>query len=485
MTADRTLPEVHLHIGDTQLTTGSGGTYEHLYSPTGEYQATIPLAGQAEINDAVLAAHEAFATWRSWSPAARRDVMYRLYELIRERAADLACLSVMDNGMTHDFSKLGPSICADYAGYYAGWCDKLEGQVVSSFRQGGEFAYTLAEPYGVIGIIITWNVPIISLGMKLIPALAAGNTVVVKPSEFTPFVPELFMTLCREAGIPPGVVNIAPGSVAAGEALVAHPLVKKVTFTGGPTAAKAILKSCAEQFKPAVLELGGKSASLVFPDANLDVVASIGVYSSITALSGQGCAMPTRLLVHEKVYDEMVDKVCERARAIKLGDPFDPTVHAGPVVNAAAQARILGMIDRVRETNSGTIAVGGNRPGGDLARGFYVEPTVVTDVDPASEIAQVEVFGPVLSMMRFSTETEALEIANSTNYGLAAYLWTSHSRRIHRLAEALDAGGVYVNAGSPLAPALPFGGRGISGYGREGGREGIYEFLRTKAVAIA
>ncbi len=485
MNAQRVVPDAHLHIGDSQSATGSGGVYEHVYSATGEVQGEVPLAGPDEITAAVDAAQEAFGLWRRWAPAERRNALVRLAALIRVNAEEFCRLAVLDNGVTYGFAAFGPWIAEEWTSYYAGWADKLEGQIVSSHRQQRDFGYTLAEPYGVIGIIITWNGPLISLAMKVVPAIAAGNTVVVKPSELTPYAAEHFMKLVREAGIPAGVVNMVPGSRDAGEALVRNPKVKKVSFTGGPTAARQILTTCAEQLKPAVLELGGKSANIVFPDVDLDAAASLAVSSSIVGLTGQGCAMPTRLLVHDDVYDEVIDRVTGHAQSITLGDPFDPTVDSGPVVNEAAQTRILDMIDRAKTGGAGELLVGGGKPGGELANGFFVEPTVFSEVDPASEIAQVEVFGPVLSVLRFSSDEQAVEIANSTSYGLASYIWSNDMHRVLRMAEDLEAGGVYVNGAYPLASGLPFGGVGMSGFGREGGREGIYEFLRTKAVAIA
>jgi aldehyde dehydrogenase (NAD+) len=478
------VPDAHLHIGDDQLSKGSGGVYEHVYSATGEPHGDVPLAGVAEVDAAVDAAHAAFKVWRAWDPAHRRDALYRLGKLIEANADEFCRLAVLDNGVTYEFAKHGPRIAEEWTSYYAGWADKLEGQLVSSNRQQRDLAYTLAEPYGVVGIIITWNGPLISLAMKVVPAIAAGNTVVVKPSELTPYAAELFMKLVREAGIPAGVVNMVPGGVDAGEALVRNPKVQKVSFTGGPSTARKILAGCAEQLKPAVLELGGKSASLVFPDVNLDYVAAVAVYSSIVGLSGQGCAMPTRLLVQNSIYDEVIEKVSAMARSITIGDPFDPGIAAGPVVNEAAQTRILAMIHKAQSEGSGRLLVGGKKPGGELEKGYYVEPTVFGDVDPQSEIAQVEVFGPVLAVLRFESDDEGLEIANSTSYGLASYLWTNDLKRVQRFSEDLQAGGVYVNGGYPLATGLPFGGLGVSGYGREGGREGIYEFIRTKAVAI-
>jgi aldehyde dehydrogenase (NAD+) len=490
MAIDRSVPDVHLHIGDEQRTSGEGGVYDHVFPATGEVQGPVPLAGSADVDAAVTAARAAFETWRAWTPSQRREVLVRLAELLDRSRDELARLAVLDNGMTHVIAQFSATSAADYARYYAGWADKIEGRVTSSPAHGRELAYTTPEPYGVVGIILTWNGPLVSVGMKVIPALAAGNTVVVKPSELTPYATEHLMGLVREAGIPTGVVNLLPGGPEAGEALVRHPVVQKISFTGGPTAARRILALCAESLKPAVLELGGKSANLVFPDADLDAVALVNTASVHMTIAGQGCAIPSRLLVHDSVYDEVVERVLAHVRQIQVGDPFDPATGTGPVVSRAAQERIVGMIERARVDGTGKLLAGGGIPGGiagsDLAGGFYVEPTVFGDVQPDSELGQVEVFGPVLSMMRFHTEGEALAIANGTSYGLASYIWTADVRRINRLASRLDAGGVYVNGAQPVVGCdLPFGGVGISGYGREGGQEGLLEFLRTKAVAIA
>ena len=486
MAIDRSVPAVHLHIGAERRTTGQGGEHDHVWPVTGEVQGPVPLAGPADVDDAVAAAREAFEAWRTWTPWQRRDVLVRLADLLERDRDELARLAVLDNGMTYGIAHYTATSVTDYTRYYAGWADKIEGRVTSSPAHGRELAYTAPEPYGVVGIIITWNGPMVSIGMKVIPALAAGNTVVIKPSELTPYATEHFMDLVREAGIPDGVVNMLPGTAEAGEALVRHPVVQKISFTGGPSTAKAILAGCAESLKPAVLELGGKSASLVFPDADLDAVAFIATASVHQTLAGQGCALATRLVVHEDVYDELAEKAVAFTRDITLGDPFELTTGMGPVVSRAAQERIIGMIERAQADGSGKLLIGGGIPGGELAKGFYVEPTVFGDVDPHSELGQVEVFGPVLSLMRFQTEDEAIEIANATSYGLASYIWTKDITRINRLAPRLEAGGVYVNGASPVVGCeLPFGGVGISGFGREGGLEGLLEFVRTKAVAIA
>jgi aldehyde dehydrogenase (NAD+) len=261
--------------------------------------------------------------------------------------------------------------------------------------------------------------------------------------------------------------------------------VELISFTGGPVAARKILISCAEQIKPAVLELGGKSASLLFPDTDVDAACERAVQWTIGLGAGQSCAVPTRLLVDASIHDAVVEKLIAIAKAYKVGDPFEEGVTVGPLINAAACDRVMGMLDRVRSEGSGKIVLGGNRAGGDLAGKNFIEPTIITEVDPKSEIAQVEVFGPVLVVQKFKDEDEAIEIANSTKYGLAAYIQSDNYKRVHRLAERLKAGGVYVNGATQIHPYTPFGGVGFSGYGKEGGRAGLDEYTRYKTVSLA
>jgi aldehyde dehydrogenase (NAD+) len=483
-TVDRTPPPVHLRIGTERLAAGSGGAHGHINPATGEVDATIPLAGPVDVDRAVAMAHDAFQTWKRTAPAERRRLLLKLADLLEEHAIEFGRLGALDNGVPVSTSGGMPMLSAEWTRYYAGWADKISSDLTANLRDDGELGLTLAQPYGVIGIIITWNGPLISLAMKIPAALAAGNTVVVKPSELTPFTGELFMDCVEQAGFPPGVVNILPGDPAAGAALVEHPLVQKVSFTGGPATAQKILAACAAQMKPSVMELGGKSANIVFADADLDSACMLGTMLSVGVMTGQGCAFPTRMLAHASIYDDAVERVATMAKTISVGDPLDPTSLSGPVINQAALDRILGMIDRAK-LDGARLVTGGGRLDGPLAGGYFIEPTVFADVDPQSELAQNEVFGPVLAITPFATDDEAIEIANATRYGLSGYIHTSDLKRALRVAEELVTGEVLINGARNLAVHRPFGGLGRSGFGKEGGREGVYEYLRTKSVGIA
>jgi aldehyde dehydrogenase (NAD+) len=478
------IPTVQLQIGDRFLDTGSGGTFDHVNPATGRVQAQVPLAGKNEVNEAVEAACAAFEIWRRTPPVERRNCLNRLAALIRDNAEEFARLGAIENGTPVAGGMVGPMITEQWVSYYAGWADKIDGQVNSTWPSD-QFSYTIPEPYGVIGIIITWNGPLISLGMKAAPALAAGNAVVIKPAEITPWCAALFGKLTLEAGIPPGVVNIIPGSIDAGETLVRHPNVQKISFTGGPIAARKIQAAAADQIKPLVFELGGKSANLVFEDADLDRVVEQAVNFSICYMSGQGCAFPTRLLVQRSIYDEVLKRVEEQAGRIAAGDPMDPQAEMGPVVNGAACERIMAMIEDATRTGKARLLTGGERFGGEFADGYYIQPTVFADVDPYTEIAQQEVFGPVLCVTPFEDEAEAIAIANSTEYGLASYVQTSNLSRALRLASELRSGTVYINGALMIQPQAPFGGEGVSGYGREGAKAGLDEYIRLKTVAVA
>lgn len=476
------LPTPRLIVGSDELTTASGGSYQHHYPATGEVQAVVPLAGPGDVDAAITAARAAFPAWRDLDLNRRRDIML---EIARRLVADeqrLAAIATYEMGMPNLLAGQAAHIAADWFSYYAGWIGKSGGAVIP-VPAGGAFDYVRDEPLGVVGAIIPWNGPLVSIGMKVAPALTAGNCVVLKPPENAPFTALRFAEIAADAGLPPGTFNVVPGDGQAGTALCTHPGIDKITFTGGGETARKVLSAAAQGLTPVTLELGGKSANIVFPDADLDSATMMAVGAGLVSLSGQGCMLPTRLLVHHDIYDEVVSRVVSAVQLLSIGDPWEPTTAMGPLATAAQLHRVSQMVDSALGDKSGNLLCGGGRPSG-LERGYYYSPTVFGDVDPASDLAQKEIFGPVLSILRFGSDEQAVELANNTEYGLAAYVHTRDLRRAHVLATALDAGGVAVN-GFPIVPSgAPFGGTKQSGFGREGGIWGLREFQRTKNVYI-
>lgn len=477
MTAPAGLPDGAAVIGDAR--SGGGERMAHVDPSTGRVQGDFVLAGADEVDAAVAAAADGQRAWAALDPSARRDRMLDLAAVLGEAAEELATIRSLETGVPFWASA---GLAPEWFRHYAGWADKLGGETVPT--SGRALDYTLPEPYGVVGVLIPWNAPLDSIGMKVAPALAAGNAVVVKPSELAPFGAIRFAELCLEAGLPPGVVNVVPGAGETGAHLVGHPGLGKITFTGGGGTARRVLEAAARVLTPVLLELGGKSANVVFEDGDLDAAAEMAVHRGVAALSGQACVLPTRLLVQDRVYDDVMARVLEHVRGLRVGRPFDGGARMGPVISEQACERILGVIERARE-EGGELLAGGHRLGGDLADGFFIEPTVFGDVDPGSELATNEVFGPVLSVSRFRGEEEAVGIANATRYGLGAFVFTRDLDRGHRVARALEAGSVGVNGFPPMSPAAPFGGVKESGYGREGGLAGLREFVRPKNVYTA
>lgn len=460
----------------------SSGAMDHVNPTTGKVQASFPIAGRSEVDDAVGAATAALRGFRRWNPVQRRDLLHRIASLFRTYAAEFETIATLECGMVQPVaSRMGDS-AAVWFDYYAGWPDKVMGEVLPD---RSTFDYVRYEPYGVVAIILTWNGPIGSIGMKVAAALAAGCTIVLKAPELAPFGANLFGRLCTEAGVPPGVVNVITGGPDAGDALVRHPGVHKISFTGGPATARRIQAAAAETLKPLVLELGGKSATIVFDDSDLGRAATNGALA-ITRLAGQQCHGATRLVVQDTVYDRVVSQVGEVMNAVKVGDPLDPASEMGPVISAGAVERIMATIDDARHSSLGRLVAGGDRMSGALADGFFVRPTAFADVDNSSSLAQEEIFGPVLSIIRFHDEDEGVAIANASRFGLAANVYTSDMRRAVRVADALDVGNVGINGGATNAgPFGPFGGFGQSGYGKEGGLHGMQEFLRAKNINIS
>lgn len=483
--AAKALPPVSLIIGGEMRRTGGAGAITHINTATGQQQGEIPLAGAADVEAAVAAARAAFPAWRDMKPGKRRLLLDRFADLVDANIDRFMQIGVVENGTPRSTIEHGmKSRIQSWIRYYAGWADKIEG-LVTGVNPGDHFEYTFPEPYGVIGHIITWNAPMLSLAMKIPPSLAAGNTVVIKPAEFTPFSSQLFAELALEAGIPEGVVNVVPGGVEAGEALVRHPGVDKISFTGGPIGARAIMRAAADTLKPLVFELGGKSANLVFPDVD---IASTAAYCAAFAVSnsGQGCALPTRLFVHSAIYEPFLEAVQATYEALPFGDPLADNVIIGPMVNDAACQRVQAMIDEARAAKAGRFLLGGKPNNGRFAPGNFVEPTLIADVDPDSRIAQTEVFGPVLCVGKFDNEDEAVALANATEYGLSAYVQTNDLNIAQRMVRRLNAGTVYINEATPaFHAASPFGGIGLSGFGREGGRAGLEEFIRIKGVGMS
>jgi len=470
-------------IGDRWLSEGAGGRFEQIEPATGTVLGSVPVASAAEAAAAVAAAEAAAPAWRRTRVEERRDILLRAAELIRPLCEEFAIIGARESG--HVFNPLGANAKAlSFLQYYAGWADKVEGATIP-IPGADVFDFTEYEPYGVVLALATWNGPLATTITKVAPALAAGNCVVLKPSDLGSFAPLRLVEILREAGLPPGVLNVVTGGAEVGAALVTDPRVRKISFTGGLRTARAVLAAAAQNITPVALELGGKSANIVFADADLDKAAAMAANYGCIAAAGQGCLFPTRLLVESRVYDAVVERVLAHVRAVKIGDPFAPGVTMGPVINEASCNRVIDVIETAKAEKQGRLLAGGQRLGGALANGYFIEPTVFGDVNNASPLAQHEVFGPVLSILRFDTEEQAIAMANDSAFGLAAYVHTQDLGRGLRVARAMQAGYVAVNDFPRLPVTAPFGGYKQSGFGREGGRAGIEEFLQLKNVCIA
>ncbi len=470
-----------LAVGGERRPAASGRTYTSLDPYTGEPWAEVPDAGTEDVDAAVGAARAAFeGAWGRTTPTERGRLLFRLADLIARDADRLAELETRDNGKLLREMAGQMAYLPEWYRYYGGLADKVEGSVVPSDK-ANYLVYTRHEPVGVVAAITPWNSPLLLLTWKLAPALAAGCTVVVKPSDYTPVSTLALADLVHEAGFPPGVVNVVTGwGPEVGKALTAHPGVDKIAFTGSTQVGKLIAKAAADHLTRTTLELGGKSAQVVFPDADLDAAAN-GIIAGVFAATGQTCMAGSRIVVHEDVRDALVEKVVARARTIRVGDPLDPETEMGPVATDKQYETVLSHFASAREEGA-TFACGG-RPVERLG-GWFVEPTVVVDTQPGMRVLREEVFGPVTAVQTFATEDEAVALANGTEFGLAGSVWTKDVHRAHRVAARLRAGTVWVNAYRVVGPHVPFGGVGQSGSGRENGVDAVREYTETKAVWV-
>jgi aldehyde dehydrogenase (NAD+) len=457
-------PVYKLFIGGKFVAPKSGKTFTTVNPATEEVLAKIAYAEKADIDKAVKAAQEGLKVWSKMAPSERGKYLYRIARIMQERAREFAVLETMDNGKPiRETRDIDIPLSAAHFFYHAGWADKLEHAGVGANP----------KPYGVVGQIIPWNFPLLMLAWKVAPALATGNTVVLKPAETTPLTALLFAQVCQQAELPAGVVNIVTGDGATGAAIVNHPGINKIAFTGSTDVGKLIARSVAGTGKGLTLELGGKGANIVFEDAPLDETVE-GIVNGIFFNQGHVCCAGSRLLVQENIQDELLEKLKRRMSQIRLGDPLDKNTDIG-AINSREQ------LEKITE-----LALSGDTEGAERfsasctipAKGFWYPPTFFTGVTQAHRIAREEIFGPVLSVISFRTPQEAIEKANNTPFGLSAGVWTDKGSRILWTAKHLRAGVIWANTFNKFDPASPFGGYKESGWGREGGRHGLAAYLK-------
>ena len=473
-------------IGGEWESAASGMTFLTVNPSTAQGIAELASGDAEDVDRAVRAAREAFeGPWGRFTASQREDVLLRLADLLDHRFEDLRLLDVIDMGVP-----AGPSLrtalskAVELVRYYAGWPTKIVGETIPG-PGGGVFCYTLREPVGVVAAILPWNGPFLSGLQKLAPALAAGCTVVLKPSELAALSVLRLGEVIEELGLPPGVVNIVtgPGPVV-GAALASHPDVDKISFTGSTATGQSIVRAAAGNLKRLSLELGGKSPNVVFADADLDAAVSAAA-EGVFRQAGQMCIATSRVFVQEAIHDEFVERLSAVANGLRVGNSLDPATDVGPLISERQLGRVAGYVAGARSDGALAVAGGDRLTGGPYGDGYFISPTVFTDVGDDMTIAREEVFGPVVAVMRFSDAEEAVRRANATPYGLAAAVWTSKVDTALTMASALQAGVVWVNGFALGDPAVPFGGFKMSGWGNERGKESLDEFLNVKSVFVA
>ena len=480
------LPTYSIFIDGEWGPSASGRYFESFNPFTGKPWCMIPHCDENDVKRAIDSAHRAFtdSEWSTMHPSDRGRLLRKLADLIAENADSLAQTEVRDNGKLISEMSAQLHYMPKWYEYYAGMADKVEGAVLP-IDKAEVFNYIRYEPLGVIVTIVPWNSPLLLVTWKLAPALAAGNTIVIKPSEHTSASALEFAKLIEKAGFPKGVVNIVTGyGSEIGDALVKNPKVAKIAFTGGTKTGKHIIQAASEDIKKVTLELGGKSPNIVFADADLDNAAK-GVISGIFAATGQTCIAGSRLLVQENIHDQFVEKIVALAKTAKMGDPSSFDTQVGPVTSREQYEKILSYFDIAKDEGAKCVLGGHKATRPECGDGWFVEPTIYTNVNNKMRIAQEEIFGPVLSVIPFKDEEDAIKIANDVIYGLAAGLWTQDLKRIFNLPKRLQAGTVWVNTYRMLSYMSPFGGYKQSGLGRESGQDAIYEYLQEKCVWIS
>jgi acyl-CoA reductase-like NAD-dependent aldehyde dehydrogenase len=448
---------------------------------TGEVEGHVAISTAADVDAAVSAGASAQQEWMAMPAGRRSDLIWAWTDRFLTEAESIARADVGDMGKVISDARLDVQKAARFARYWAGMADKLTGDQVPTAP--GFLSYTRRDPVGVCGVILPWNGPAIMCVARVALALACGNAVVVKPSELAATSAVMLARVAEGAGLPSGIFNVVPGDRSTGEALVVHPGVAAVNFTGSVSSGRAVAVAAAAHLKQVVLELGGKAPNIVFPDADLDEAVS-GATWGVFQNAGQTCCAATRLIVHRSVAGEVTKRVCEMANRVRVGDPMDAASQIGPLVSAAQRARVLDYVASA-DREGGRVLVGGDAPSDPALRsGFYVRPTVVGNVDPCSRVAQEEIFGPVLTVLEFDDIDEAIAVSNGTGFGLTANVWTTDLSTMLHVAEALDCGVVWGNAAMLMDPALGFGGTKDSGIGKAAGREAIDGMTRTKRVSI-